>query len=168
MKMSSAQNVFLTFLASLLSLSSIGISNSSAIAFPAKDSVSVDQAPFLATIWTTQKNAPLELEWDNGYICGAVMYTNFALITAAHCVVGKDGKVRQDLVVMAGREKAYLGETLSVFDWKVHPRFSLKTGVNDIAFALLNHDSSYGTKQPLKITSKFQKSKTETNLARGI
>jgi V8-like Glu-specific endopeptidase len=159
-KLTSVRNVFLTFLASLLSLSSIGMSNSSAIAFPAKESVSVDQAPFLATIWTTQKNAPDELEWNNGYICGAVMYTNFAVITAAHCVVGKDGKIRQDLVVMAGREMGYVGETLSVFNWKVHPRFSLKTGVNDIAFALLNHDSSYGTKQPLKIASKFQKSKT--------
>ena len=39
MKLTSARNVFLMFLASLLSLSSIGISNSSAIAFPAKESV---------------------------------------------------------------------------------------------------------------------------------
>lgn len=152
-------NIVLISLLVVLSLT-LNHEESAAIAFPTKEVVTSEKAPFLATIWTTQKNAPDELEWNNGYLCGAIMYSNDAILTAAHCVVGRDGKVRQDLVVMAGREKSTLGETLSVFEWKVHPRFSIRTGANDIAVALLNHTSSFGSKQPLNIVSKFQKSKT--------
>ena len=153
--------IFLSTLVFFLSTLA-GINTGNSVAFPSKDEVTPENAPFLATLWTTQKQAWHELDWNAGSYCGAVMLSNRFVLTAAHCVVDEYGRTREDIVVMAGLKgvSPILGEALNVTSWLVHPRFSRKTGANDIAIGMLKYASRFGTESIMPIASKFEKNRT--------
>lgn len=134
-------------------LLNLGLSvNANAVTFPDVPEVSPSDAPFLVSLWTVNS----ETFARDKKICSGVMYSSYSVITAAHCIASGD-----NIVVVAGQSSdRERGETLSIYKWEVHPRYSAKTYQNDIAVGFLNFSSRIGKNVQLSLNSKFVKNNT--------
>jgi secreted trypsin-like serine protease len=125
----------------LLSLILIGATTtapSKAVSFPDNPEVTFAQAPFLVSLWSVD---PDTYERESNF-CSGVLIDNRTFLTAAHCVSGRSSFV----VVTNQGSKFERGEVLSVYDFRVHPRYSKSTSLNDIAVGILNFPARYNSK----------------------
>ena len=125
----------------LLSLIVLGASStvpSRAVSFPDNPEVTFAQAPFLVSLWSVD---PETYERESNF-CSGVLIDSRTFLTAAHCVSG-----RSNFVVVSNQgTKFERGEVLSVYDFRVHPRYSKSTNLNDIAVGILNFPARYNSK----------------------
>jgi V8-like Glu-specific endopeptidase len=123
-----------------------------AVTFPDISEVSNSNSPFLVSLWTV--NSDTLAREDK--ICSGVMYSSSLVITAAHCIEGNG-----NIVVIAGQNSdSERGETLSIYKWEIHPRYSSQTFQNDIAVGFLNFSSRIGKNVQLNLNPKFIKNNT--------
>jgi len=111
---------------------------SRAVSFPDNPEVSFAQAPFLVSLWSIN---PETYERDSNF-CSGVLIDSRSFLTAAHCLSGKSSFV----VVTNQGTKFERGEVLSVYDFRIHPRYSKSTSLNDIAVGILNFPARYNSK----------------------
>ena len=123
-----------------------------AVSFPDNAAVSVSDAPYLISLWTIDEDT---YERKDKF-CSGVLIDNRTFLTAAHCLVDEIPFV----IVTNQSNKQERGEVLSVYGYKIHPRYSSTSGLNDIAVGVLNFPSRYNS--PLwtntKRNSNFSKS----------
>ncbi len=108
---------------------------SSAVTYPDDASVTFEEAPFLISLWS-YNDATFEREQN---FCSGVLIDSRTFLTAAHCLVDSTPFV----VVTNQESKSDRGEVLSVYDYRIHPRYSKSTNLNDIAVGILNFPSRY-------------------------
>lgn len=131
---------------------SVVAENVNAVTYPDISEVNNSSSPFLVSLWTVNNET---LARDKK-ICSGVMYSNSLVITAAHCIQGNG-----NIVVIAGQNSdSERGETLSIYKWEIHPRYSSQTFQNDIAIGLLNFSSRIGKNVQLNLNPKFIKNNT--------
>ena len=105
------------------------------VSFPEKAEVDIRDAPFLVSLWSIDLDTYERLE----PFCSGVLIDSRTFLTAAHCLVDK-----KSFVVVTGQsKKSDRGEVLSVYDYRIHPRYSKSTSLNDIAVGILNFPSRY-------------------------
>ena len=103
---------------------------SNAVTYPDNASVTFKEAPFLISLWTYNEDT---YEREQNF-CSGVLIDSRTFLTAAHCLV--DGT--PFVVVTNQQSKFDRGEVLSVYDYRIHPRYSKSTSLNDIAVGVLN------------------------------
>lgn len=110
-------------------------SPTNAVSFPDNATVKIEDAPFLISLWTYD-----EATFERGEkFCSGVLIDSRTFLTAAHCLIDDLPFV----VVTKQGNKYERGEVLSVYDYKIHPRYSKSTNLNDIAVGILNFPSRY-------------------------
>jgi len=123
-----------------------------AVSFPENAAVPVSEAPYLVSLWNVDENTHERTD----KFCSGVLIDNRTFLTAAHCLTEE----KPFVVVTNQSSKSERGEVLSVYDHKIHPRYSASNGLNDIAVGILNFPSRYNS--PLwmntKRNSNFSKS----------
>jgi hypothetical protein len=110
---------------------------SNAVTYPDNASVTFKEAPFLISLWTYNEDT---YEREQNF-CSGVLIDSRTFLTAAHCLV--DGT--PFVVVTNQQSKFDRGEVLSVYDYRIHPRYSKSTSLNDIAVGVLNFPSRYNS-----------------------
>jgi hypothetical protein len=108
-----------------------------AVSFPDNASVTVSDAPFLISLWTIDGDTYERKE----KFCSGVLIDNRTFLTAAHCLTDDEPFV----IVTNQSNKQERGEVLSVYGYKIHPRYSSTSGLNDIAVGVLNFPSRYNS-----------------------
>jgi elastase-1 len=116
-----------------------------AVSFPENAAVSFNEAPYLISLWNVDEDT---YERTNKF-CSGVLIDNRTFLTAAHCLEVED---KAFVVVANQSSNRERGEVLSVYDYKIHPRYSTSNGLNDIAVGILNFPSRYNS--PLWVNTK--------------
>ncbi|CAB4993477.1 unannotated protein [freshwater metagenome] len=114
------------------------------VSFPDNANVKVDEAPYLISLWTVDPETYERLE----NFCSGVLIDQRTFLTAAHCLMER----KPFVVVTSQLNKKDRGEVLSVYNYKLHPRYSSSNGLNDIAVGILNFPSRY--KSPIWANTK--------------
>ena len=136
--------------------------SSHAITYPSATKIASKDAPFFVSVWSLLPGST-QVDEKNGFKCGGILYSKSIVLTAAHCLVDDNGDpIDGDLVFMTGGAWPGIteGQIMDHYRAIIHPRFSPKTGQNDIAVVYLYYDSSYGSSKPLDITNSFKPKKT--------
>jgi trypsin len=123
-----------------------------AVTYPDKSNVKPSDSDFMVSLWATNPDT-----FERTYqVCSGVLLSSQVILTAAHCVI--DNK---DLVAVLGQsDRTDRGESISIYKWKIHPRYSKTTSQNDIALGILNFASRHMVGQYMNFSNKFVKGKT--------
>ncbi len=144
--------VYLLIFSLVFTIGSFNTQNVNAVTFPDISEVNNANSPFLVSLWTINDETMAREE----KVCSGVMYSSALVITAAHCIQGTG-----NIAVVAGQNADDdRGETLSIYKWEIHPRYSSQTFQNDIAVGFLNFSSRIGKDVQLNLNSKFIKNNT--------
>lgn len=128
------KRLLIPFLVVVLTLS-VTPQSTNAVSFPENSAVNIKDAPFLVSLWTINVDTYERQE----PFCSGVLIDSRTFLTAAHCLVDK----KPFVVVTSQSTKTDRGEVLSVYDYRIHPRYSKSTSLNDIAVGILNFPSRY-------------------------
>jgi hypothetical protein len=144
--------IYVTSFFLIIAFGHINVEKVGAVTFPDISEVRNSDSKFLVSLWTV--NTDTLAREDK--ICSGVMYSSSLVITAAHCIEGNE-----NIVVVAGQSSdGERGETLSIYKWEIHPRYSSQTFQNDIAVGFLNFSSRIGKDVQLNLNPKFIKNNT--------
>jgi trypsin len=144
--------IFATIFILIFNYGLVSIESARAVTFPDISEVNISNSPFLVSLWTVNSDTLARDE----KICSGVMYSSSLVITAAHCIEGNG-----NIVVIAGQNSdGDRGETLSIYKWEVHPRYSSQNFQNDIAVGFLNFSSRFAKDVQLNFNTKFIKNST--------
>ena len=102
----------------------------SGISFPDKSRLQISESQNIISLWNYDPDTYVRTE----KFCTGVMLDEITLLTAAHCL--------QDnyyvTAVKNQNSKWERGESLMIYDFVIHPRYSESTSQNDLAIGILN------------------------------
>lgn len=139
---------------SIVTLLILGFINNSAsaVTYPDKASVKPSESDFMVSLWAVNPDTFERTQ----QVCSGVLLSSQILLTAAHCVIDN-----QNIVAVLGQTNTSdRAESISVYKWKIHPRYSRVTNQNDIALGILNFPSRHMVGKYMNFSKKFIKGKT--------
>ena len=116
--------IFFTLFLSPFSQTANGIS------FPDASRLQASKSPNIISFWNYDPDTFVRTE----KFCTGVMLDEITFLTAAHCL--QDNKYVT--AVKNQNSKWERGESLMIFDYVIHPRYSESTSQNDLAIGILN------------------------------
>ena len=103
---------------------------SNAVSFPDKSRLQTSEAQNIISLW----NFDPETFVRTKKFCTGVMLDEIIFLTAAHCL--QDNKYIT--AVKNQNSISERGESLMIYDYVIHPRYSESTSQNDLAIGILN------------------------------
>jgi secreted trypsin-like serine protease len=117
-------------LAFSLVLVTLNVNTSEAISFPETRKLTTSDAPFMISLWNYDPDTLVRTQ----RFCSGVMLDQVTFLTAAHCL-----KDNSNTVVIKNQNNQWeRGETLMIYKYVLHPRYSALTTQNDIAVGIVN------------------------------
>lgn len=131
---------------------------SNAVSFPDKSRLQTSEAQNIISLW----NFDPETFVRTKKFCTGVMLDEIIFLTAAHCL--QDNKYIT--AVKNQNSISERGESLMIYDYVIHPRYSESTSQNDLAIGILNFKAR-DTKNILNYTLLNQKFVTNSTYIYG-
>ena len=103
----------------------------SAISFPDKSRLQISEAQNIISLWNYDPDTFIRTE----KFCTGVMLDEVTFLTAAHCLQDNEYVT----AVKNQNSKWERGESLMIYDFVIHPRYSESTSQNDLAVGILNY-----------------------------
>jgi hypothetical protein len=119
--------IAITLVAGLLTLFS---QSASGISFPDKSRLQISESQNIISFWNYDPETYVRTE----KFCTGVMLDDITFLTAAHCLQDN----QYVTAVKNQNSKWERGESLMIYDYVIHPRYSESTIQNDLAIGILN------------------------------
>ncbi len=100
------------------------------ISFPDKSRLQIPEARNIISFWNFDPETNVRTE----KFCTGVMLDEITFLTAAHCLVDN----KYVTAVKDQYSSLERGESLMIYDYVIHPRYSETTSQNDLAIGILN------------------------------
>jgi hypothetical protein len=102
----------------------------SGISFPDKSRLGISESQNIISLWNYDPDTNVRTE----KFCTGVMLDDITFLTAAHCLLNNNYVT----AVKDQNSKWERGESLMIYDYVIHPRYSENTNQNDLAIGILN------------------------------
>jgi hypothetical protein len=130
----------------------------SAVSFPDKSRLQTSEAQNIISLWNFDPETYVRTE----KFCTGVMLDEITFLTAAHCLQDNEYVT----AVKNQNSISERGESLMIYDYVIHPRYSESTSQNDLAIGILNFKAR-DTKNILNYTLLNQKFVTNSTYIYG-
>lgn len=100
------------------------------VSFPDKSRLRIAESPNIISLWNYDPETFVRTE----KFCTGVMLDELTFLTAAHCLLNNSYVT----AVKNQYSKWDRGESLMIYDYVIHPRYSESTSQNDLAVGILN------------------------------
>lgn len=102
----------------------------SGISFPDESRLQISESQNIISLWNYDPDTYVRTE----KFCTGVMLDDITFLTAAHCLLDS----KYVTAVKNQNSKWERGESLMIYEFVIHPRYSESTGQNDLAIGILN------------------------------
>ena len=102
----------------------------SGISFPDKSRLLISESQNIISLWNYNPDTNVRTE----KFCTGVMLDDITFLTAAHCLQNN----KYITAVKNQNSKFERGESLMIYEYVIHPRYSEATNQNDLAIGILN------------------------------